>query len=437
MSATERHALEGRIASGGITVGVIGLGYVGLPLSIAFAEAGIRVLGFDIVPERVAAVNAGRSFIGDVASERVRRAREQERIEATLDKERLPEAEALILCVPTPLTQAKEPDLQYVTREAEQISRRLRRDQLIVLESTTYPGTTEGVVLPILLRSGLRRDEVLLAYSPERIDPGSTGHTIRDTPKLVGGIDEASTRLAALLYGHICAQVIPVASPRVAEMAKVFENVFRAVNIALVNELAQLCEKMRLDVWDVIQAAATKPFGFMPFRPGPGVGGHCIPLDPYFLASKAREYDFHTRFIELAGAVNEEMPYYVARRVADALNTKRKSVRGSRVLMLGIAYKKDVGDVRESPALTLFKALEDGGADVSYYDPHVPYIQLEDRRIAGLAWNTADLAAWDCVVVAVDHAAVNYEEVVARASLVFDARGVTAAMGPRPNVVRL
>jgi UDP-N-acetyl-D-glucosamine dehydrogenase len=436
MSTPGWDALEKRIASGGVTVGVIGLGYVGLPLGIAFAEAGIRVLGFDILPERVAAINGGRSYIGDVTPGRVRRAREQERIEATLEKDRLPEADALIMCVPTPLTRTKEPDLQYVTREADEISHRLRPGQLVVLESTTYPGTTEGVVLPILLRSGLGRDEFFLAYSPERIDPGSA-HSIRDTPKLVGGADELSTRLAVLLYRHVCAQVIPVPSPRIAEMAKVFENVFRAVNIALVNELAQLCEKMRLDVWDVIQAAATKPFGFMPFRPGPGVGGHCIPLDPYFLASKAREYDFHTRFIELAGAVNEEMPYYVARRVGDALNTKRKSVRGARVLILGIAYKKDVGDIRESPALTVFKALADAGADVAYYDPHVPQIQVEGRRITAHPWSDADLTSWDCVVVAVDHGGVDYEEVVARASLVFDARGATASLGARPNVIRL
>lgn len=430
-------ALEERIARSGITVGVIGLGYVGLPLGIAFAEAGLRVLGFDILPRRVDAVNDGRSYIGDVSGEQVRRARERERIEATLDKDRLGEVDALVLCVPTPLTRTKEPDLQYVTREAEEISRRLRRDQLVVLESTTYPGTTEELVLPLLLRSGLRRGEFFLAYSPERIDPGSRSHTIRNTPKLVGGADEASTRLAAALYRHVAEQVIPVSSPRIAEMAKVFENVFRSVNIALVNELAQLCEKMQLDVWEVIRAAATKPFGFMPFRPGPGVGGHCIPLDPYYLASKARKYDFHTRFIELAGDINEEMPSYVARRISDALNAKRKRVSGARILLLGIAYKKDVGDVRESPALTLFKTLEDGGAEVHYHDPYIPEMTIGNRRMTSRAWNTADLASWDCVVVAVDHSGVNYAEVIDRAALVFDARGVTVQLGPRPNVVRL
>lgn len=429
--------LESRIAPGRGVVGVIGLGYVGLPLAAAFAEAGLRVLAFDILPHRVDAVNAGRSYIADVSGERIQRARAQERLEATVDKHRLGEPDALILCVPTPLTATKEPDLRYVTREAEEISTRLRRGQLVVLESTVYPGTTEELVLPLLRRSGLGPGEFFLAYSPERIDPGSRSHTIRNTPKLVGGVDEASTALAAALYRHVAEQVIPVSSPRIAEMAKVFENTFRSVNIALVNELAQLCEKMGLDVWEVIRAAATKPFGFMPFRPGPGVGGHCIPLDPYYLASKAREYDFHTRFIELAGDVNEEMPYYVARRIADALNTRRKSVNGARILLLGVAYKKDVADLRESPALTVLKALQDGGADVQYHDPHVPEVTVGGRRIASRPWREAELASWDCVVITVDHSAVDYREVLDRSALVFDASGVTAALGPRPNVIRL
>lgn len=430
-------ALEARVAGRNVTVGVVGLGYVGLPLAVAFAEANLSVLGFDILAHRVQAVNEGCSYISDVTPSRLQLARTQGRLEATTDKDRLAEPDVLILCVPTPLTRAREPDLRYVIRESEEISRRLRREQMIVLESTTHPGTTEELVLPILLRSGLRQGEFFLAYSPERIDPGSQTHTIRNTPKLVGGVDETSTRLAAALYHHITNQVIPVSSPRVAEMAKLFENVFRAVNIALVNELAQLCEKMHLDVWEVIRGASSKPFGFMPFRPGPGVGGHCIPLDPYYLASKAREYDFNTRFIELAGDINEEMPHYVARRISDCLNVRRKSVNGARILLLGVAYKRDIGDVRESPVLTVFKVLEGWGAVLHYHDPHVPDVQIGTRRIASVPLESSDLASWDCVVVAVDHTAVDYRTVIERAPLVFDARGVTAGLPPRPSVVRL
>jgi UDP-N-acetyl-D-glucosamine dehydrogenase len=418
-------------------VGVIGLGYVGLPLAVAFAEAGLPVLGFDILPHRVDAVNEGRSYIADVSGERVARMRREERLEATLDKDRLREPDALILCVPTPLTPTKEPDLQYVTRESEEIARRLRPGQLVVLESTVYPGTTEELVLPLLRHSGLAVGQFFLAFSPERIDPGSRTHTIRNTPKLVGGVDEVSTARAVALYRHIAETVIPVSSPRIAEMAKVFENVFRAVNIALVNELAQLCEKMGLDVWEVIRAAATKPFGFMPFRPGPGVGGHCIPLDPYYLASKAREYDFRTRFIELAGEVNEGMPHYVARRIGEVLNRCRKSVNGARILLLGVTYKKDVADLREAPALTVFKALLDAGADVEYHDPNMPEATVDGRRITSRPWPDIDLPSWDCVVITVDHSAVDYREVVERASLVFDASGVTASLPARPNVIRL
>jgi len=436
--ADERiEGLEARLAAGNATVGVVGLGYVGLPLAVAFAEARLKVIGFDILPQRVRAVNDGHSYIPDVASDRLRRVRADERLEATTDKDRLAEPDALVLCVPTPLTPTREPDLHYVVFEAEEIARRLRPAQLIVLESTTYPGTTDDLVRPILLRSGLNAEDFFLAYSPERIDPGSRTHSIRNTPKLVGGVDAASTRLAAALYRHVADEVIPVSSPRVAEMAKVFENVFRAVNIALVNELAQLCEKMGMDVWQVIRAASSKPFGFMPFWPGPGVGGHCIPLDPYYLASKAREYGFHTRFIELAGDINEEMPTYVARRIADCLNARGKSVHGARILLLGVSYKRDIGDVRESPALTLYRILEEWGAQLAYCDPFLPEVQIGSRRVTALPLNASELSTWDCVVIAVDHTGVDYESVVARAPLVFDSRGVTAGLAPRANVVRL
>ncbi len=422
--------LEERLASNDCSVGVVGLGYVGLPLAVAFAEAGISVLGFDILPHRVRAVNEGESYIPDVSTGRLRAVVHGGRLQATTDQSRLNEPDAICICVPTPLTKAREPELSYVIRESEEIAQRLRSGQLVVLESTTYPGTTEEVVLPILLRSHLvPGTDFFVAYSPERVDPGNGGtFTIRNTPKIVGGIDGQSTRLAAALYSRVADRIIEVASPRTAEMAKIFENVFRAVNIALVNELAQLCEKMKLSVWDVIAAAATKPFGFLPFWPGPGVGGHCIPLDPYYLASKAREYDFHTRFIELAGTINEEMPYYVAQRVVEALNSQEKSVRGSRILILGIAYKRDIGDVRESPALKLFGILRSWGADISYHDPYVREIQVEQERFASRPLEASELAASDCVVIAVDHRCVDYSTVVAHSSLVFDTRGVTTNM---------
>lgn len=430
--------LERRLMSGDGRVGVIGLGYVGLPLAVAFAEAGLPVLGFDILPNRVGAVNEGRSYITDVASERLRAVVASRRLEATTDKDRLGEPDALCICVPTPLTRTREPDLGYVIREAEEIARRLRPAQLVVLESTTYPGTTEEVILPILSRSGLAAGrEFFLAYSPERVDPGNRAYTIRNTPKLIGGIDATSTQMATALYARVADRVIPVASPRVAEMAKLFENVFRAVNIALVNELTQLCEKLGLSVWDVIAAASTKPFGFMSFWPGPGVGGHCIPLDPYYLASKAREHGFHTRFIELAGDINEEMPHYVARRLAGVLNDRRKSVRGARILLLGISYKRDIGDVRESPALTLFEILRGWGAEVSYHDPHLPEVQVGGGRVASVPLSLSALRALDCVVIATDHRALDYPAIIEHAPLVFDTRGVTAELPDAANVVRL
>lgn len=426
-----------RLASSECVVGVIGLGYVGLPLAVAFAEAGTAVLGFDILSHRARAVNDGESYVPDLTTTRLRAAVQAGKLQATTDQSRLREPDALCICVPTPLTKNREPELGYVIRESEEIARCLRPGQLVVLESTTYPGTTEEVVLPILRRSNLvPGSDFFLAYSPERVDPGNGAFTIKNTPKIVGGIDAQSTRLAVALYSRVADRVIAVASPRVAEMSKVFENVFRAVNIALVNELAQLCEKMQLSVWDVIAAAATKPFGFLPFWPGPGVGGHCIPLDPYYLASKAREHDFHTRFIELAGTINEEMPYYVARRVAEVLNAQRKSVRGSHILMLGIAYKREIGDTRESPALKLFGILRAWGADVSYHDPYVREVQVGGERVASRPLTAASLAGSDCVVIAVDHRRIDYAMVVEHASRVFDARGVTANMRG-PNISRL
>lgn len=429
--------LEQRIKRKSAKLGITGLGYVGLPLAVAFSESGFRVLGFDVQQKRVDLVNQGRSYIADVPDDRLSSALASNLLEATTKQSRLGEMDAICICVPTPLTRTKEPELSYVIHESEELSRYLRRGQLVVLESTTYPGTTREVMLPILERSGLKGStDFYLAFSPERIDPGSSEWNIKNTPKLVGGIDPRSTEIATLLYRHIVEVVVPVSCPEVAEMTKVFENVFRSVNIALVNELAQLCEKFGISVWEVVDAASTKPFGYMPFYPGPGIGGHCIPLDPYYLASKAREYDFHTRFIELAAEVNERMPYYVVARIMEVLNAQGKSLKGARLLVLGAAYKKDVGDMRESPSLKLIQLLQEKGARVSYNDPYIPNIQLSDGSLSSVDLAEKKLSSADCVVIATNHSCYNLEQIVAQAKLVFDTRGVTRGLKQK-NIVRL
>jgi UDP-N-acetyl-D-glucosamine dehydrogenase len=418
-------------------VGIIGLGYVGLPLAVAFAEAAFRVLGFDVQQRRVDWVNKGQSYIADVDSKVLKKMVKERLLEATTDQSRLKEVDAICICVPTPLTKTKDPELSYVISESEMVSRYLQKGQLVVLESTTYPGTTREVMLPILERCGLKvgRD-FYLAFSPERVDPGSKKYNVRNTPKVIGGIDAKSTKLAALLYSRIVDRVVPVSSPEVAEMTKVFENVFRNVNIALVNELTLLCEKMRISVWEVIDAAATKPFGYMPFYPGPGIGGHCIPLDPYYLANKAREYDFHTRFIELAADINEHMPYYVVSRILDAMNSKGKSLRGAKVLVLGVAYKRDVEDVRESPSLKLIELLREKGATASYNDPYVASVKISENNLRSVELTDEQLASADCVVIATDHSCYDYRNIAQKASLVFDTRGATRKLRNK-NIVRL
>ena len=429
--------LEKKLAEKTAVIGIVGLGYVGLPLAVSFAESGCRVIGFDVKQQRVDWVNEGRSYIVDVDSERLASAVTKNLLEATADQDRLKEVDAICICVPTPLTQTKEPELSYVVYESEEISKRLRPGQLIVLESTTYPGTTNEVMLPILERSGLKGGrDFYLAYSPERVDPGSKSYTIKNTPKVVGGIDDESTRLAQTLYRQVSDVVIPVSSPEVAEMTKIFENVFRSVNIALVNELTLLCEKMGISVWEVIDAAASKPFGFMPFYPGPGIGGHGIPLDPYYLANKAREFDFHTRFIELAADINEQMPYYVASRIMEALNARGKSLRGSEVLVLGVAYKKDVEDTRESPSLKLLKLLREKGANLNYNDPYIGSVQVGDSVMTSVELGEARISSADCVVIATDHTCYDYRLIADRASLVFDARGATNNLR-NDSIVRL
>ena len=431
-------SLEKKILDRSAIVSIIGLGYVGLPLAVTFAEAGFHVLGVEVLKRKVDSVNSGVSYIGDISSERLSRVVGKKLLEATQYQSRLSEADVISICVPTPLTKTKQTDLSYVIYESKEVAKRLRPGQLIVVESTTYPGTTREVCLPIMEKGGLKvGKDFYLAFSPERIDPGSVRYSLKNVPKVVGGIEPESTKIASLLYQQIVDKVQVVSSAEAAEMTKVFENVFRSVNIALVNETAQLCHVMGVSIWEVIEAASTKPYGFMPFYPGPGVGGHCIPLDPYYLAEKAREYDFHTRFIELAGEINERMPYYVVERVTEVLNNHGKSVKGARIFVLGIAYKKDVGDSRESPSLKLIELLLNKGAVVDYNDPYIPEISHEPGRVLkSIDLTQETLAGMDCVIITTDHTKYDYAQVARWSKLVFDTRGVTRKLN-RKNIIRL
>ena len=422
------------------TVGVIGLGYVGLPLGLAFAERGLRVLGFDVDPNKIVTLNAGRSYIHHIASDRVGAVVRGGKFTGTAEFARLGECDAVIICVPTPLTETRDPDLSYVASTSEQIKATLRPGQLIVLESTTYPGTTDELVAGILETTGLQSGrDFYLAFSPEREDPGNAHYTTTSIPKVVGGCDPDAGDLAEALYAQVITRVVRVSSAAAAEAAKITENVFRAVNIALVNELKVVYERMGIDVWEVLDAAATKPFGFMRFNPGPGWGGHCIPLDPFYLSWKAREHGVDTKFIELAGEINRGMPYYVVDRLQHALNEQRKAVKGSAVLLLGMAYKKDVGDTRESPAYPIAQRLLELGAELSYHDPLVSV--LPDTRswpghpeMSSQPLSRETLARQDAVVIVTDHSAVDYPFVLEHAKLIVDSRGVYRA--PHPKVVK-
>jgi UDP-N-acetyl-D-glucosamine dehydrogenase len=407
-------------------VAIVGAGYVGVPLAQVFAEAGTSVLLVDRDAERVAALNRGESYIEDVPSDALRRLVDGGRLRATTDYDELRDCDAILIALPTPLSKQREPDLSIVNEAAEQIAARLRQGQLVVLESTTYPGTTREEVLPRLEASGLRVGEDFnLAFSPERVDPGRTDWTTKNVPKVVGGITDACGERAARLYGSAVDTVHRVSSPEAAELTKLLENIFRATNIALVNELAQLCERMKIDVWEVVEAAATKPFGFMSFKPGPGLGGHCIPIDPFYLTWKAREYDFYTEFIELAGKVNENMPWYCRSLVSQALNHgKGVALSRAKVLVLGVAYKPDIGDMRESPALKLIELLQAGGATVSYHDPHVP--ELPEYALTSMP---LDPSAYDAVVIVTDHSGIDYERLVDDSAVVVDFRNATGAKG--------
>jgi UDP-N-acetyl-D-glucosamine dehydrogenase len=416
-------------------VAVVGLGYVGLPLAETFALGGFPVIGFDIDPQKVKKLRLGQSYIGHIAPERIAKLVSSGRFEATADPHCFEGADAIVICVPTPLTEAREPDLSYIVNTGQVLSKHLRRGQLVVLESTTFPGTTEEVLWPILeqgssLRTG---QDFFLAYSPEREDPGNAYYSTATIPKVVGGIDRTSLDLATMLYGAIVPEVVPVSSTGVAEACKILENTYRAVNIALVNELKVVFDRMGIDVWEVIAAAKTKPFGFQAFYPGPGLGGHCIPIDPFYLTWAARRYGVHTRFIELAGEVNTAMPRYVVDRVAEALNERSKSIRGSRVLILGVAYKKDVDDPRESPAFEILEMLQESGAHLSYNDPYVPTLpsmRHHKIRMQSVRLTEELLACQDCVVIVTDHSVYQYDWIVQHAPVMVDTRNATADVEP-------
>jgi UDP-N-acetyl-D-glucosamine dehydrogenase len=408
-------------------VAIVGAGYVGLPLATVFAEAGLGVVLVDVDRGKVESVLSGKSYIEDVPDGVLAPLVASGALTATTDYDAVTEPDAILVALPTPLTRNREPDLATVIGSTEELAQRLRRGHLVVLESTTYPGTTREKLLPILERSGLRvGEDFFLAFSPERVDPGRADWTTRNTPKVVGGVTAACTERATALYRRALDTTVPVSSPDAAEMVKLLENIFRSVNIALVNELAQLCDRMGLDVWEIVEAAATKPFGFMSFQPGPGLGGHCLPVDPFYLAWKAREYDFYTEFVELAGKINENMPSFCFQKIARALNEAGRPLRASRVHLLGVSYKADVGDVRESPALRLIELLRAAGAAVSYTDRHVP--ELPEHDIASTDLDQAVRAA-DCVVVVTAHSGIDYANLAAQANLVVDLRNATGAVG--------
>ena len=430
--------LKERLESRTATVGIIGLGYVGLPLAVAFAKTGFSVIGVDADPSRAERIGAGVSPIEDVPSADLAALVHGKRLVVKSTVDSLGEADAIVICVPTPLGKSKEPDISFIITAADAVAGILRPGQLVVLESTTFPGTTEEVLLPRFTGAGMAvGEQFFLAFSPERIDPGSRTHDLTRIPKVVGGVTVACSELAQVLYGQIIERIVPVSSPQVAEMVKLFENIFRSVNIALVNELAIMCRRLDMSVWEVIHAASTKPFGFMPFYPGPGIGGHCLPSDPYYLAWKARMAGYEARFIAFADEINRGMPAYVVQLATDALNEQSKPLKGSRVLVLGVAYKAGVGDVRDSPALEIIDALFVRGAHVEYADPHVPHVQVGSRQLTAVAWDKAELARYDLVVVLTGHSEFDARRIVGEARLVVDTRNLTGPLGAHPHVIRL
>lgn len=442
--STPRAQLLSRIESRQATVGVVGLGYVGLPLAVEVARGGFRALGFDVAERVVSGINAGRSHIQDVSDEIVGAFVGEGLLSATADFSRLAECDAISICVPTPLNKIKDPDLSFVVQSAQSVMAVLRPGQLVILESTTFPGTTREVLLPILEESGLRLGEdFFLCFSPERVDPGNPVWHTRNTPKVIGGVTAECLEAGLALYGRVFDTMVQVESAEAAELVKVYENTFRMINIALANELAQACDRLNVDVWGVVEAAATKPFGFMKFTPGPGLGGHCIPLDPHYLAWKMRTLQYKTRMIELASEINAEMPAFIVRKVADALNDEQKSVKGSRVLVLGVAYKKDIDDLRESPALEIIRTLQEKGATVAYHDPFCPRIvddghtAIRDLPLYSRELTESELSQADVVLIVTDHSSVDYAAVARSARLVVDTRGVMRSQTGEARLVGL
>lgn len=439
MDQDEGRSLRDKIARRKARLAVVGLGYVGLPLSVAFAQEGLSVVGIDLDEHKVQAVNNGQSYIGDVPADAVFGLVSTGHLSATCDYAVVQTADAVVICVPTPLNKTRDPDISYIIHAADQIARYCHPGQLVVLESTTYPGTTEEIILPRIARQGLTVGlDYYLAFSPERIDPGNTRYNVRNTPKVVGGVTPACLEVATTLYGLIVEQVVPVSNPATAEMAKLLENTFRAVNIGLINEIALMCHKLEIDVWEVIRAASTKPYGFMPFYPGPGLGGHCIPLDPYYLSWKMRTLNYNARFIGLAGEINSYMPHHVVDMVMDALNARRLAVKGARILVLGVTYKANVADLRESPALDILKLLHDRGASLYYNDPYIPTLDIGVLELTSSQLTDPLLSAMDCVLIVTAHAAYDWQNIVRQATLVIDTRNATGGLGQTgANVVKL
>lgn len=436
MGNTTLDALKARIASGEARVGILGLGYVGLPLAVEFGAAGLNVTGFDLSEGKVASLNRGESYIQDVPTERLKELVTKGRVQATTDFSRIRNCDALIICVPTPLSKTKDPDLEMVVSATKRIAENMRAGQLVVLESTTYPGTTDELILPMLSEKGLRVGvDFFLAFSPERVDPGNPKFHTHNTPKVIGGVTASCGEAAKTLYSKAIEKIIVVSSPRAAEMVKLLENTFRSVNIGLVNEVALMCRRLNVSVWEVIDAAATKPFGFMAFYPGPGLGGHCIPIDPLYLSWKLKTLNYRARFIELASEINAGMPEYVVERLVEALNDRERSLRGSRIHILGAAYKKDIEDVRESPAVDFIKLLQAKGAKVTYTDSWVPSLEHEGIDLKSIDAVPA-VGEADAVVIITDHSSVPYADLVKRSKLVLDARNATRGIDA-PNIVRL
>lgn len=420
-------------------IGIIGLGYVGLPLAVEFGKAGFTVTGFDNDEAKVFSIAKGESYILDVPSEDIKELVSSKKFQATTDKTLLNKVDVIIICVPTPLRKTKEPDISFILQAAEEINANIRRGQLIVLESTTYPGTTEEVVLPKIGGNGLKvGKDIFIAFSPERVDPGNAKYKTKDIPKVVGGITQACTDLARTLYSQIIKEVTCVSNTRSAEMVKLLENTFRAVNIGLINELALMCRKMNLDIWEIIEAAKTKPFGFMPFYPGPGLGGHCLPCDPIYLSWKARNsHGFEARMIELAHDINASMPLYVVERIAQILNEKKKAIKGSKILVVGITYKKDINDLRESPSIEIIRTLIEREARVYYHDHLVPAIEIEGSRLESVRLSADNISSNDCVVIVTDHTSIDYKLIADNAQLVLDSRNALKDFKDRENIIKL